>query len=138
MTTFEVVHTLENGRRIVIVPMSNSSRKVKLLETDCKELDKLGVGLPWKWSLEQVWVRNAGRLIAVARLILDADKGEQVRYLDKDPTNLVRNNLIRVAGSSKYKARERLRPAFKWNTPDIIHTRVPTREGWQYMPRKWS
>jgi hypothetical protein len=131
MITFEVIHTLENGRRIVIVPLSNSTRKVKLSETDYKELDKLDVGLPWNWSLEQVWVRNAGRLIAVARLILDADKGEQVRCVDKDPTNLVRTNLIRVAGSSKYKARERLRAMFKWHTPNITHTRVPTRDGWQ-------
>lgn len=84
MTTFEVVHAIEDGHRIVIVPLSNSTRKVKLLDKDYNELVKLCVGLPWKWAVGQVWVRNGGRNVAIARLLLDADKGEVIRYLDKN------------------------------------------------------
>jgi len=135
MTTFEVVHAIENGNRIVIVPLSNSTRKIKLLDKDYKELVKLGVGLPWKWAVGQVWVRNGGRNNAVARLLLDADKGEVIRYVDKNPANLLLSNLARVAGNGKYRARDRIVSTFKWNQPEIIHRQAITREGLDvFMP----
>lgn len=48
MTTYEVTHAFEDSRKIVIAPLSNSKRKVKLWETDFNELMRLGAGLPWR------------------------------------------------------------------------------------------
>ncbi len=129
MTFYEIFHAFENGRKIVVVPLSNSKRTVKLYETDYNELVVLGVGLPWKWMQETVYVRSNNQNISIARLIVDADKGQRVSYLDGDPTNLTRPNLIRIAASSKYRARARIARSFRRNEPQIKHTKVHVREG---------
>ena len=78
---------------------------------------------------ENVYVRNNGREVSIARLILDADKGQKVSYLDGDPTNLTRPNLIRLAGSSKFRARDQIVKRLKRNEPEIRHTQQYIREG---------
>ncbi|HUI14195.1 MAG TPA: hypothetical protein VL048_12085 [Xanthobacteraceae bacterium] len=120
MSIHEIVHSLEDNRKIVVVPLANSCRNVKLDETDYRELEHLGVGLPWRWSQEQVWVRNNNRNISVARLILDADKGEKISFKDGDPSNLVRSNLVRIPGSSQYRARDQVVTKFKRRTDEVI------------------
>jgi hypothetical protein len=129
MTTYEVIHAYEDGRKIVIVPLSNSKRKVKLWETDFNELMRLGAGLPWRLVQGTVYVRNKNHLTAIARLIVDADKGQQVSLLDGDACNLLRSNLVRIAGNSRYRAREMIDHQFKQNVPNIIHTQRYEREG---------
>ena len=121
MSMFEIVHSVEGTRTVVFVPLTNSSRKVKLYNADYQELKRLGAGLPWRWNQEQVWVRNNNRNISVARLIMDADKGEKISFKDGDPSNLVQSNLIRVPGSSKYRARHKLLPKFKRRADQIRH-----------------
>jgi hypothetical protein len=122
MSMYEIMHSVEGTRPIVIVPLTNSERKVKLNEDDYLELERLGVGLPWRWNQEQVWVRNNNRNISVARLILDADKGEKISFKDGDPSNLIRSNLVRIPGSSKYRARDHVVQKFK------IRARTPWKE----------
>jgi hypothetical protein len=129
MTTHEVMHAYEDGRKIVIVPLSNSKRKVKLWETDFNELVRLGAGLPWRLVQGTVYVRNKNRLTAIARLIVDVDKGQQVSLLDGNACNLLRSNLVRIAGNSRYRARDMIDHQFKQNVPNIIHRQQYEREG---------
>src|SRR5665811_1900030 len=121
MTTYEVTHAFEDGRKIVFVPLSNSKMKVKLWDTDFNELVQLGAGLPCRLVQGTVYVRNKNHLTAIARLIVDADKGQQVSLLDGDACNLLRSNLVRIAGNSRYRARDMIDHQFKHNVPNIIH-----------------
>ena len=121
MSMYEIVHSVEGDRLIVTVPLTNSTRRVRLYEEDYRELERLGVGLPWRWNQEQVWVRNNNRNISIARLIMDADKGEKISFLDGDTANLIRSNLLRSPGSSKYRARSGLAPKFKARLRKIRH-----------------
>ncbi|MFI5420598.1 MAG: hypothetical protein ACHQ1H_06485 [Nitrososphaerales archaeon] len=129
MTSYEVIHAFEDGRKIAIVPLSNSKLKAKLLETDFNELMKIGAVLPWRLVQGTVYVRNKSHLISIARLIIDADKGQQVSLLDGDPCNLLRSNLVRIAGNSRYRARDMIDHQFKHNVPNIIHRQRYEREG---------
>jgi hypothetical protein len=129
MTTYVVTHAHEDGRKIVTVPLSNSKSEVKLWETDFNELMRLGGGPPWRLIQGTVYVRNKNRLISIARLIVDADKGQQVSLLDGDARNLLRSNLVRIAGNSRYRARNIVDHQFKQNGPEIIHRQLNIREG---------
>jgi hypothetical protein len=129
MTTYEVPHAFEDGRKIVFVPVTNLKQKVKLWETDFNELLRLGANLPWRLVQGTVYVRNKNRLTSIARLIVDADKGQQVSLLDGDACNLLRSNLVRIAGNSRYRARDMIDHQFKYNVPNIIHRQRYEREG---------
>jgi hypothetical protein len=128
MIAFEVYHDYEDGQRIVFVPFSNSKGRAKLLEKDYDALVKLGVGLPWKYAMGRVWVRSGGYNIPIARLILDARKGEVIRHIDHDPKNLLRTNLLRVDGHGQHRSRDLIRKSYK-HQPDIIHKEIHHREG---------
>jgi hypothetical protein len=121
MNIHELIHGVEQDQKVVTVPLANSGRRVKLYETDYRELELLGVGLPWRWSQGQVWVRNNNRNISIARLILDADKGEKISFRDADPGNLVRSNLVRLPGTSQYRARDQVVTKFRGKTDEVRH-----------------
>jgi hypothetical protein len=128
MIAFVVLHGYEGGQRIVFVPFSNSKAKAKLLEKDYNELVKLHVGLPWKFAVGRVFVRSGGRNLSIARLILDAKKGEVIRHIDHDPTNLIRSNLLRVDGHGQHRSRDLIRRSYK-HQPELIHREIYYREG---------
>ena len=120
MNVHEISHrTGTDENKTVIVPLSNSALKVTLFEADYAELAMLGVGLPWRFSQGQVIVTNAGKRLNVARLILDADKGTKISFLDGDTRNLCRSNLIRIAGPARYRARDQLQRSFKRDVAEI-------------------
>lgn len=127
--TYEVLIGTEGGQKVAVVPLSNSKRTVRLLVSDFDLLEQMGVGLPWKFMAGLVWVRNGKQNLVVARLILDADVNQVVRYLDDNQTNLMRSNLVRVPGYSKFKARDRIKPVMKWNPPQITYKQAPGRTG---------
>jgi hypothetical protein len=83
---------------LVTVPLSNSNRTVTLDAVDFESL--MAKGISPRWKLSQAGKVMVGNNHTVARLILDAGKGFRVRYLDNDPTNLRRTNLI-LANHSK-------------------------------------
>jgi hypothetical protein len=120
MNIHEILHrTDQGGARIVEVPLSNSLLKAKLYEKDYAELVALGAGLPWKYTQDQVVVRNNNKNINVARLIMDADKGTKISFADGNTRNLCRSNLIRIAGSAKYRAKDQLARMFKRNLVEV-------------------
>jgi hypothetical protein len=121
---YEIVHCLDSeGRKIVVVPVKNSDRKVQLLEGDFDELEALGCGLPWKWNQEQVLVRDGTQDINVARLIVDAQPGYRVSFENNNPTDLRRHNLVILPGPAQYRARDLIQRVhrFKRNSPQIRH-----------------
>jgi hypothetical protein len=114
MNILEIRHSEDDeGTRTVEVPLKNSNLKAELYEQDYAELVALGAGLPWHFKQNQVVVWKNPKSINIARLILDADKGVKVSFLDSNSRNLRRSNLIRVAGSSKYRSRDQLEPTFR-------------------------
>jgi hypothetical protein len=114
MNILEIRHSEDDeAARFVEVPLKNSYLKAKLYEHDYAELVALGAGLPWHFKQNQVVVWKNPKSINIARLILDADKGVKVSFLDGNTRNLSRSNLIRIAGSAKYRARDQLTHAFR-------------------------
>ena len=114
MNILEIRHSTDHaGTRIIEVPLKNSDLKAKLFEQDYAELVALGAGLPWHFKQGQVVVWKNPKSINIARLILDADKGVKVSFLDGNTRNLCRSNLIRIAGSAKYRTRDQLTPTFR-------------------------
>lgn len=77
---------------LVIVPLSNSTKTVTLDAVDFESL--MAKGISPRWKLSQAGKVMVGDNKTVARFILGAGKGLHVKYLDNDPTNLRRNNLI--------------------------------------------
>jgi len=100
-----IIH--DNG--ICRVPIANFPDKyVSLYEEDLEELLALGIDMHWKFSNGNVWVGSGNKRIAVARLICDADVGQQVFFLDRNPFNMLRENLVLAPGRAKYRARHKL------------------------------
>jgi hypothetical protein len=94
MSNLSIIHK----DSLVIVPLSNSNKTVTL---DAADFDTLmAKGVSPKWKLSQAGKVMAGDNKTVARVILEAPMGLRVKYLDNDPTNLRRDNLV-LASHSK-------------------------------------
>jgi hypothetical protein len=105
MATIKIIH--EDG--ICRVPVYHYPNKfVTLYEDDLEELITLGIDMQWRYNNGLVWAKSNGRKISVARLICDAGVGEQVLFLDRDPLNMLRENMITAPGPGKYRARDQI------------------------------
>lgn len=129
MNIYEIQHGYEDGRRVVYVQLSNSKKKARLYERDFNELISIGAGLPWKLLQGIVVVRNNGRNVSVARLIADADKGQNIIFKDDNPANLVIGNLLKTPGNAKFRARDQIVKSYKHNAPELKYTPIYLREG---------
>lgn len=109
MNIYEIAHSHDDkGNNIVEVPLQNSKLKVRLYEQDYTELVELGAGLPWQFQQSQVVIWRNPKRLNIARILMDADKGIKISFADGNSRNLRRDNLIRVAGSAKHRARDQL------------------------------
>lgn len=84
------------------MPATNHPRIIILDAPDYERLVVAGMGAPWfvenRGSREYVCTkRRGGGTVAVARLILDAPGGVQVRYRTEDTLDLRRSNLLLAA-----------------------------------------
>jgi hypothetical protein len=91
------LHTVdEDGQQIVLLPVSGAACHARLLATDYERLAQRGFANNW-WvcasSPRQIRVGPASGSHIVARLIVNAKKGERVNHLDENPLNLRRDNL---------------------------------------------
>jgi hypothetical protein len=94
MKVLQIIHAMDaSGERIVTVPLTNSERKVSMLEKDLDGLIARGFPLTWRLAGKVVLVTGKGRM-PVARLMVEAQKGDRVIFKDKDPCNLLRSNII--------------------------------------------
>ena len=102
----EVIQTTRNGWHIIKVPLDNSRGHVVVDKSSFDDLLSLGVGLPWRVWKRQVYVRNKGGYLSLARLITNAGPHERIIYLDGDRFNLTRINLV-VDKGGPAKSRDR-------------------------------
>lgn len=124
--TIEITHGVEGRRRTVTVPLSNSKRKVTLYSDDFELLTHRGLGLPWRLEAGTVWVRNSDpihRKLSIARLIADAGQRQNVKYIDLNPLNLLRSNLVLCPGGAKFRTWECVKPSLRRPHYEIKHIR---------------
>lgn len=96
----EITHFLdEDGSALVSVPLTNSDTNVILYESDFNSLYETGLDPRWRLSMGQIIERGRDR-VSVARLVADAKKGDKIQYLDRNPCNLKRDNLVTAEGNS--------------------------------------
>ncbi len=90
----------ENGRTVYYVTLGNSGKEAVIFKEDWDEMRDLG--LTANWNLHALGYVSApsvyasGRHIQVARVLLDAGRGEGCRYADGDKLNLRRENVYKV------------------------------------------
>lgn len=104
----EITHFLdEDGSPLVSVPLTNAEASVTLYEADFNSLHQSGLDPRWRLSMGQVIERGRGR-VSVARLVANAKKGDKIQYLDRNPCNLKRDNLVTAEGNAKSNAMDKL------------------------------
>lgn len=96
-----VTHSMdEAGRKVCLVFLGRGGSKgVAIIEEqDLAFLQELGLSLSWNrmrgTGVVTAPTRKApNSYVQVSRVLLDVGPGENIRYLDGDPTNLLRSNL---------------------------------------------
>ncbi|MHA6690555.1 hypothetical protein [Devosia sp. A449] len=107
-----------DGNEISFVPIGQfASKGVAVIDTeDLLMLEELGLSLAWNRNSRTGYVfapaaRAVGRSVQVARVLLDCGPGENVRYLNGDPTDLRRSNLsVNPEGNATRRDRDFLTP----------------------------
>ena len=95
--------------------VNESKGMAELYQEDVDFLIRLGLSMTWG-RLDRGYVtapasRAKGGRIGVARVLLDAKPGENIKYLDGNPLNLRRENLRLMAGGwSTRRDRDLLTP----------------------------
>jgi hypothetical protein len=105
----EITHFMEDETPCVSVPLTNSELKVTMYQDDFNKLYELGLDPRWKLSRGQV-VSRGRKGVSIARLVAEAGKGDKIQYLDRDPYNLRRSNLVFGKGAGTHNTRELLSP----------------------------
>ncbi len=107
-----ITHT---GNGVSLVPLSNrGSGSLAVVDTDDLHMvESLGLSLRWTRHPKSGVVvapasLAAGGHVTVARVLLDALPGQNVKFIDGDPTNLRRSNLSLIPGNSVRRDREYL------------------------------
>jgi hypothetical protein len=100
-----IEHFIDHNTKLIAVPLNGSDKKCTLNEEDFRSLMEMGVSPIWAYSQEQVLVRNKRRSLSVARLMIDADAGQHVRFRNGLSWDLRRSNLVIAPGSSKFRTR---------------------------------
>src|SRR5689334_10410359 len=95
----EAYHTTdEKGAKIVKIPIANTEYYATLYADDFKELMAMGVSPRWSYYSGHVKAVANSKTYCVARALMDATKGEQVKYLNGDRFDLRRDNLVIARG----------------------------------------
>jgi hypothetical protein len=114
-------------KNTVLVPLSGGRGGWAVVnEDDLALLESVGLSLRWTRDISSGAVSapasaSPNRHVSVSRVLLDAGEGEAVRFLNGDPTDLRRENLLLVDGSGTRRDRDYLskRPR-KWGS-DVQH-----------------
>ena len=109
--------THEGGKTITLVPLAGSPEPARLFAEDFAAIKAAGVSDQWFLDSDGkglAYVRARRRdpasnahNIAVARLIMQPERGEKVCYLDGNRLNLRRDNLTLERGARLAKADKR-------------------------------
>ncbi len=127
-----VKHRVVDGKPVVEVPLDlrkGDEGGYCIMDEDAFDL-LLQLSIPPILTYKQgcVWCRSKAPQryskmdnIAVARIIADCGKNQCVRYLDKNPKNLTRGNIVVLGGMSLYRARDRISKVFPPKQYELIH-----------------
>jgi hypothetical protein len=105
MMIIEIRHD-RNG--LVSIPLSNSERMVTMSEDDYNMLINLEVTFPWLLRQDAIYFKSGTSYINIGRLILDCSPGFKTSFIDADPCNMRRDNMLLLKGSSKTSARSEI------------------------------
>lgn len=105
--------TDRSGNALVHVPLTGGAVAIVDAE-DFDRLELMGFTGPWFLNSDgkgSAYVRTmlpgiGGNLGMVSRLILDTPRGKVIRYSDRNPLNLRRDNLVFDAGFSKQREKD--------------------------------
>jgi hypothetical protein len=107
-TTIPITHFLdEDGTPCVSVPLTNDQNSVVLYQEDFNLLISLGLDPRWRVGQGQIFETGRSK-ISIPRLIVDAQGGDKIEYLDRNFLNLKRSNLTYAKGGGKHKTREKI------------------------------
>jgi hypothetical protein len=107
MRTVKVRHYSLDGLKLVDITLRDGE-VCTLEQADFEELLKSGTPAAWKMFLNNVAVSLNKKNVQIARLLLDPDTGRSIRYLDGNPLNLRKDNLIVTNGRSRFRDRKLL------------------------------
>jgi len=93
---------------LVSVPLTNTDKTVVLYQEDFNDLIRSGLSPLWRLMQGQVLERGRAR-VSISRLVKNAKAGQKIYFIDKDPCNLRRSNLLTAIGCSKSKTRDKLK-----------------------------
>lgn len=131
-----ILHIKDGGgsAALALVPLGRGGSKglATIAEEDLALLQELGLSLSWNRMAGTGAVTSPARkasnsYVQVARVLLDLGPGENVVYLDRDPTNLLRSNLdVNTNGHAIRRDRDFLSPnSKKWGAIEHL---------WKYQP----
>jgi hypothetical protein len=102
-------HKTEDGQRLAYVPIRGGEDKhCTMYEDDFNALLAMGMHPVFRLKQGTIFCRCNCRNVGVARLLCNCQPGENVRYLNADPTDLRPINLLKLPGMARYAARSQL------------------------------
>lgn len=107
----------ETGEELVAIPLAKDRGEAILSATDWDRLNALGLTTNWclNGANGRQYVRapvdTIGKLVTVSRAIAGAGQDQIVRYVDGNPLNLRRENLVVTRGRARRKDAEVIRRA---------------------------
>lgn len=105
----------EGGKQLCYVPLGRSGTVAATIwKEDFDFLLKLGMSANWSKIGTSYVACNSGKAkgnkLQVARVLMDAGSGECIRYLDGNPFNLRRENLVVIASKRAFRRDRDLLP----------------------------
>jgi hypothetical protein len=117
-----IKHRNEKDGQLVFIPIRGTEEQFcKMHNDDFELLLSLGVHPLFRLKQGTLWCRCNYRNIGVARLLCNCQAGENVRYLNADPTDLRSSNLLKLPGMAKYAARSHMKKTYPTQQYEIEH-----------------
>jgi hypothetical protein len=108
LKTIQIKHWADDaGHKLVTIPCGKDTSCV-MDEDGLEELLALGVTPKFIFKDNVVALRMRQKQVGIPRLLCDCNAGQHIRYLDANPLNLRKSNLLRINGGSRYNARAQL------------------------------
>jgi hypothetical protein len=88
---------IENGRELIKVPLGRTDKHCYVYKEDREFLRRLGLSMNWNVSpqgyVTAACSNSSNGYVLVARILMNAGRGQQVKYKDGDALNLRTENL---------------------------------------------
>lgn len=124
----------DNQRNAVHVPLEHNDKPAIIYEDDFALLMDMGVSPRWAYNaatMGHVKVYSNNKILSVARILVDAGKGERVQFLNGNRTDLRRDNLVIAKGAGNMRDREYVLKSHRFlpNRPEVEHVVKTSNDG---------